>query len=136
MPRPKSNRPVGRPKGSKQPKTLAMEAAVVARKEELLVTAHRILDELTTVGLVNAQDYINPDGTWKPIQDLTRAQAACIASVELLRKNVEAGDGHIDTVLKAKFWDKLKALEMLAKHFGLLVEKLEHSGGIEIKWQD
>jgi hypothetical protein len=33
-------------------------------------------------------------------------------------------------------WDKPKALEMLAKHFGLLLERVEHSGGIELKWQD
>lgn len=131
----KTGKPVGRPKGTKQPKTLAREKAAAQLQLELIADARRILQELITLGLVNAQDYVNADGTWKSITDLTKAQSACIASVEMLRRNIESGDGHTDTVLKVKFWDKLKALEMLAKHFGLLVEKLEHSGGYTIRWQ-
>jgi phage terminase small subunit len=31
-------------------------------------------------------------------------------------------------MLKMKLWDKLKALEMLGKHFGLFVDRTEHTG--------
>jgi hypothetical protein len=31
-------------------------------------------------------------------------------------------------VLKVKWWDKLRALEMLGKHFGLFVDRTEHMG--------
>jgi hypothetical protein len=33
-----------------------------------------------------------------------------------------------------KAWDKVKALELLAKHFALLVDKTEVTGGITISW--
>ena len=36
--------------------------------------------------------------------------------METLVKNAEAGDGHTDTVLKLKLYDRLKALELLAKY--------------------
>ena len=38
-------------------------------------------------------------------------------------------------VYEVKFWDKLKALEMLAKWAGLLVEKQGHSGDIVLSWR-
>ena len=37
---------------------------------------------------------------------------------------------------KFKAWDKVKCLEMLAKHFNLFEEKVDHSGAITIRWQD
>lgn len=113
-----------------------MEAAVLEKKEQLKADAIRILEELSQLATINAQDYFDQDGNLIPIHQLDRRVAAGIASFEVIKKNMTAGDGQIDTVAKAKFWDKLKALEMLAKHYGLLVEKLEHSGGIELKWQD
>ncbi len=114
----------------------AVEAQVLAEvAQKAKVTAQGVLAEIALLSNVSIKDYVNPDGSWKALSELTREQAACIASVELLRKNVEAGDGHIDTVLKFKLWDKLKALEMLAKHFSLLVERLDISGTVEIKNQ-
>jgi len=38
---------------------------------------------------------------------------------------VAAGDGHTDTIHKMKFWPKVHALDLLAKHFALLVEKVD-----------
>ena len=61
---------------------------------------------------------------------------AATAGIETIRRNIDAADGHTDQVIKVKAWDKLRALEMLFKNMGLLKERLEHSGGIEIKWQD
>ena len=55
-----------------------------------------------------------------------------VAGLEVIKKNAAAGDGVVDTVHKVKVVDPVKALEMLAKHFGLLTEKLEHSGSITI----
>jgi hypothetical protein len=41
-------------------------------------------------------------------------------------KNAAAGDGKTDVIHKVKLWDKVRALELLAKHFALLVERTEH----------
>ncbi len=41
-----------------------------------------------------------------------------------MKRNLTAGEGHVDTV-KIRFWDKLRALEMLAKHFALLTDMVK-----------
>lgn len=46
--------------------------------------------------------------------------AAAVASIEVVRRNVAGGDGHSDTVVKIRFWNKIQALELLCKHLGLL----------------
>ena len=38
-------------------------------------------------------------------------------------------------MIKIKLWDKVRALEMLAKHHALLTERLEHKGEILISWK-
>jgi hypothetical protein len=40
-----------------------------------------------------------------------------------------------DSVVEVRLWDKLRALEMLAKHFALLTERLEHGGEVVFRWQ-
>jgi hypothetical protein len=44
----------------------------------------------------------------------------------IITRNAKARDGH--TVHKFKLWDKTRALEALAKHFGLVKDRLEVSG--------
>jgi hypothetical protein len=48
-----------------------------------------------------------------------------ISAIEVVLKNAHAGDGHIDHVLKVKFHDKTRVLELLAKHLGMLIERRE-----------
>jgi hypothetical protein len=62
------------------------------------------------------------------VQDLDEEQGACLASLEVLIKNAKDGDGHTTEVHKFKRWDKTRALEALANHFGLVTERLEVSG--------
>jgi hypothetical protein len=45
------------------------------------------------------------------------------------------GDGTQEDVVEVRLWDKLRALEMLAKHFALLTERLEHGGEVVFRWQ-
>jgi hypothetical protein len=52
----------------------------------------------------------------------------------VLVKNTKAGDGQQDTIHKFRLWDKTRALEMLAKHFALLTERVDLSGEVAIRW--
>jgi len=89
------------------------------------LTAARVLQELGRVAFVNGRDYWTADGDAKHPKELTVDEGACLAGFEVLIKNAEAGDGVTDTVHKFKLWDKVHALEILAKHFRLLVERVE-----------
>jgi len=59
-------------------------------------------------------------GKLKPLDTLTAETRAMLAGLEVIVKNAEAGDGHLEVVHKIKVWDKLKALELLARHLRLL----------------
>ena len=106
----------------------AQQAPVLAK---LGLTSERTLEEIKRIAYSDVRRMF--DGlNLKPISEMDDETAACVASFEVVIKNAAAGDGHTDTVHKLKAWDKLKALEMAAKHLGLLVERVEHSGGITI----
>ena len=57
-----------------------------------------------------------------------------LANYETVVRNLTAGDGKVDVVLKVKLEPKLQALEMLAKHLGLLVERQEVESHLTISW--
>ena len=113
--------------------------AVAAGRAKLLektgITAERVLQEIGRLAFSDVSRLFNADGSLKPLTQLSPEDSACIAGLEVIIKNAEAGDGHTDKVHKIKVWDKSKNLEMLAKHFALLTEKVEHSGGLTIRWQ-
>jgi phage terminase small subunit len=117
----------------------AVIAAAVAEKTQAQlakvdITAERVKARLATLAFVDPRKFFNADGTIKPITDLDEDTAASIAQFEVIKKNAEAGDGHMDTVHKVRLVDSTKPLNTLAEHFGLMVQKVEHSGALEIKW--
>ena len=71
-------------------------------------------------------------GNLRPIKELSAEEASLIAGFEVVIKNAAAGDGHTDTVHKVKLKNQERFVEMAAKHFGLLTEKLEITGGAEL----
>ena len=126
----------GRPRGTKSPVTRARERAaarVFARHE---LTEERILEEARRLAFVDIRGFFDADGNIKPIHELTAEQGAALASMEVIIKNAEAGDGQVDRVHKFKVWDKLKALELLFKRFGMLTERVDVGGAIELTWRD
>jgi phage terminase small subunit len=110
--------------------SVGIAAAIAAGKARQLDTADlsaaRVLEELRRLAFVNVRDYFDPvTGDAKHPSALTAEQGACLAGFEVLIKNAKAGDGVTDTIHKFKLWDKVHSLELLAKHFALLVEKVE-----------
>lgn len=71
-------------------------------------------------------------GNLIPIHKLSREAAAMIASFEIVKRNITAGDGAVDVLHKIKLEDRKGYVEMAAKHFGLLEEKVAHSGHLTI----
>ena len=115
----------GMPKGYRTRKTRAKRAAETKVIERAALTAARVLEEYRRLAFVDARDFWSTDGTLKPIHELTAEQGSALAGFEAIIKNAQAGDGVTDLVHKIKFWDKTRALEALAKHFGLVPDKVE-----------
>jgi len=100
-----------------------------------LIDPDRALREAARLAYSDVRMLFDEDGKLKPVKDWPDELAAAIGGIEVLKRNVDSHDGRTDDVIKVKVWDKGKALEMLMKHLNLFKERVELSGGIEIKWQ-
>lgn len=115
----------------------------IARSE---LTADRVLRELTRIAFADARTIYRPDGSLKPPHEWDDATAAAVAGVETEEQvrptstKEELDPGPLGGALKRtrtdsvepvrthklRRWDKLRALELLCKHFGLLKEDAPH----------
>src|SRR3990167_1090139 len=90
-----------------------------------LIDPDRVLREAARLAYSDVRELIGPDGNLKPVKDWPDHIAAAVSSVEVTKRNLEAGDGVQEDVVKVRLWDKPKNIELLCKHLGLLVERLE-----------
>ena len=111
----------------------AVESRLNALKAANALSPQRILEELRRIALFDYSACFDSNGKMLPIHQLPPEARACIASVETRRINLESGDGQTDEVTRVRLVDKTKALDMLAKHLGLLTDKVEHSGTLVIR---
>lgn len=96
------------------------------------LSAVRVLEEYRRLAFIDLRTFFDEAGNMKAMGDLTAEQGSALAGLEVIIKNAEAGDGVTDRVHKFKVWDKTRALESLAKHFGLLTDRVDHSGEVRI----
>lgn len=101
-----------------------------------LIDPDRALREMARLAYSDIREVIDAKGGILPIHQWPKELAAAVSSVEVLKRNVASGDGHTDDVLKVRLWDKPKNLEMIGKHLGLFIEKVEHSGAVELCWKE
>jgi phage terminase small subunit len=115
----------------------AIKVAIDARAQRTEITQDRVLEEIARVAFANIADLFDWDAeraTFVPKADLTREQMAVISEIQSEAEAPYEGKGEdrgrVGTVtkLKLKTYDKLVALEKLAKHLGLFVERFEHAG--------
>ncbi len=61
----------------------------------------------------------------------------CIKSIKVRRVNLDPGDGMMDTIYEVVFCDKMKALELLAGHLGLLQQDQadQWDGELRLSWR-
>jgi hypothetical protein len=93
------------------------------------VTAELVEQELARIAFFDPlelykQIELTPGGavvfTLRALHEMPRDVRACIASIKLRNENLTAGDGVRDQTVEIKFWDKIKALEICAKHLGYI----------------
>lgn len=94
------------------------------KKAEL--SQKRVLLELARISFSDIRNYFNEDGTPKKISELTDEAAAALASsdIEIRAGRIVKGKAQEPsvTINRLKLWDKMKALEMLAKHYHIFDE--------------
>jgi phage terminase small subunit len=96
------------------------------------ISAERVLEEVRRIAFSDVRGLFDGNNDLKPMRDLTPEQTAALAILD--RHHSALADGRSISILRIRFWDKLRALEMLMKRFGLLTEKVEQSGVVQFQW--
>ena len=120
-----------------QASKLLADLKVAARVAELSakhlkrheITVDRVLGEYAKLAFLDIRKAFDEGGKLKPIHDLDDDTAAAIAGLEVETKVTLGDDGQVQNRLhKIKLSDKKGALDSLAKHLGMFVERSEVSG--------
>ena len=111
----------------------AVAQAIVDATHEVMeraqVSAARVLQELARVALSDPRRLFDESGRLKPVTEWTAEDSACIAGMDIRQSQFpNPQTGVPDLLYKVKLWDKPKTLELLAKHYGMLTDKVEISG--------
>jgi len=123
VPRPKGlAKTGGRQKGASNHVTVAAFRRTVA--SNVASTVERVLAEYGHIGFLDIRTAFDKDGNLKTIQELPEDVARSIAGIEF--EEIFAGGKakvHVGRIHKIKLASKLGALDSIAKHLGMFVEK-------------
>lgn len=110
---------------------ITIEQAKLSRRTE--VTQEQVIRQLSLVAFSNLEDYTRLEGQTR-VLDLRACDRDKLAAIQELTEDTTggSGDGERKQVLRTKFRlsDRVKALELLSRHLGMLHDKTEHSGEI------
>lgn len=90
-----------------------------------LIDPNRALREAARLAYSDIRELYDDHGRLKPMKDWPDGIAAAVAGLENVRGNLDKADGKTDAIVRLKLTNKVPALEMLFKHMGLLVDKVE-----------
>lgn len=116
---------------------MAYEDALKARGEWMIQT---ILRELRMIGTVDIRRAYDGNGCLLPIQDIPEDVARVITGIEAkeLWDKVDDGEGGTTTekigeLVKVKFLDKIKAIELLGKNMAIWIDRTQHELGASLE---
>ncbi len=95
------------------------------RSKKLQIEEKDIITELKKIAFVDIRGFFNDDGTLKEEHELNSAQVSAINYMNIDKNYVGRGDNRklVGYKMKIKFNDRLKALELLARHLGMFKTK-------------
>ena len=110
----------------------AIAAATQARFAKAQLTAAATLEAIRHQVTGDVRRLFDAQGRLRPISELSAEEAALIAGFEVIIKNAAGGDGHTDTIHKVRLTDRARYVELAAKHFALLTDKLQLTADVTL----
>lgn len=120
----------------------AIQKAMNKRSERTEITADMVLKEYAKIGFSNITDYlsvedklvtVDRDGAGKPITDLM--QVVSIFDTDMVKPDKMRAVAEIRQTkdgISLKLHDKKGALDSMARHLGMFLDKVEHSGNVGV----
>jgi phage terminase small subunit len=93
------------------------------RRDAVGLTAQEVVEQVAKLAFADVRELVGDDGELRPLHELSDDAAASIASFELSTVDGER------RLSKVKTTDKIRSLELLAKHLGILPEQHQHIHG-------
>ncbi len=105
----------------------AVQAAQNVRSKRVQISQDSTLRELGRVGFSDPRKLFCPDGSLKSVHEWDDETAAFVASVEVFEEHQGTGENRVlvGHTKKLKLWDKVSALEKIARHLGMFVDRAE-----------
>lgn len=100
----------------------AIQAAQQERARRTEISQDNVLTEIARLAFLDPRRFYAPDGSLVAIPDLPDDVAAAVAGMEVSPEGIR----------KVKLADKLKALELAARHLGMFRDNLNLTGDIHV----
>ncbi len=112
----------------KTPVKEALQKDMDERLRKIGVHAERTLEEVARIGFSDIRKLFNDDGSHKLPSEWDDDEAAAIAGVEVLEEFSGRGEDRtlVGFTKKVRLFDKIKALELLSKHLGIIGNGKHH----------
>lgn len=112
-----------------------IQAAIQKRRTKLTekaeISQERVLTEYAKLAFLDPREFFDDNGDLIPIHKLPGEVAAAVSGMDVTTSYDKDNDS-VDTLKKIKFTDKKAALDSVAKHLGMFVDKVEHTGGLTL----
>jgi len=99
---------------------------MLAREQRTEITQDRVLAEYAKLAFLDPRKFYDQSGNLIPIHKLDSDTAAALAGMDVSAS--KGADGDIEYTKKIKIADKKGALDSIARHLGMFVDKTELSG--------
>ena len=130
----------------------AVQASMAARAERTNITQDRVLQELARIAFFDLRKLYREDGSMKSPDEWDDDTAAAMSGLDIQEEfgpddttvelEDQPGGGKLKRstarkvllgyTKKAKVFDKTAALTLAMRHLGMLKDKLEHSGAVQV----
>src|SRR5271163_476374 len=108
---------------------VALEDAIQARSKRTEVTADRVITEYARIAFSNIRDYWPKKGETIDLQRLDQDRTAAVE--EIIKDEFVDQAGTVHRRTRVKLHDKKAALDSLARHLGMFVDRSVHEATFE-----
>lgn len=109
----------------------AIAERMKAREARTEITQDRVLQEYAKLAFLDPRRFYDEAGTLIPVNLLPADVAAALVGVDITESYDKEGQSAI-TTKKIKFIDKKGALDSVARHLGMFIDKTEISGSMRV----
>lgn len=108
----------------------AVKKRIVELQQSTGLTAERLLNEVRRMAFFDPRKLFDENGNLKPITELDDDTAAALAAFEVTeeRADIEEKSKVTGYTKKLKWYDKNAAIDKGMRYFGMLTDRVEHTG--------